>query len=1062
MKIKLYNKTGIFFLLASVIPWSFWLIAAHFSYKTVGNVNWTLISSIVAFIGLLSPIGVSAFFAYRNKSLRTDIKGRFFNFRKIKPKYLLFTGFFMLASILLAQLVSLLFGYSITQFQIAKSFSFSSGVFPAWVMLIVAPFLEELAWHTYGIDSLRSRFNLFTTSVIFALYWGIWHLPLSFIKDYYHSNLIAEGFIYSLNFFLSLFPFVFIINWLYYKTERNIILSIIFHITAGFFNEIFATHPMSKVIQTFILLVFCVFLVNIERKMFFSKAIFFIYPTSRKISNWAVKGVILFALLSAGKLYSQSLTQNIYGKVIDNTTLEPLPFSTIQIIDNDISRTAVADINGNFTLKDVPLGRFDIRIDMLGYQSYLVNELQVRSGIPLELTIPMQQSNADLQEIIVKASKETAINPMSIISARQFTVEETQRYAGGLDDPARLVSAFAGVASPSVSSSGISVRGNNPDGLLWRIEGVQVPNPNHFADLTIAGGGLLTAISSQMMGNSDFLTGAFPAEYGNVTSGVFDIKLKSGIRNERHFSLQAGLLGVDVGAQGPIIKGQDATFNLNYRYSSMALISPLLPDNTGVLRYQDLSFKTEFNAKKAGKFSFWGIGAIDGVDMEAINSALWVSDEDRDNSQTSLNMFAVGLSNVMNLNTSTYLKTTIASTGNGTTHKEQRLDYSLVSNEQSMADNQYYRLIFQSFISKRFGTGHSNRTGMSYQQLYYRLHVRQSLSEGELPQELANENGRSGLLQIYTQSKINLKSNLTLNLGINGEYFLLNHDWSIEPRLALKFDLSSRHSVSMAYGIFSRIEPLSVYFAESDGLQPNTDLKLMKSAHYVFSYSYKLNEHMHLTIEPYYQRLTSIPVSPDSYISTVNNNNTLYFNEALCSKGYGQNIGIDVTFERYLYDGFYYLLTGSLFDSKYTAADGIERNTRFNRNYVFNLSAGKEWALGSAKNNILGVNFRVNYLGGNRKEGIDIEASELSKSVVYGEVDGNRAFSDKFDDNILVSFTIQYKKNKPRYSSVWSVQVLNANKSKEFDYDYYNLKTGDINTEFKQVMVPNISYKIEF
>lgn len=257
----MYKNPGLFFTLSTAFPWILWGIAAYISHAEPASNYLAILSSIVALLGLLAPIGVVSFLARGNRELLDDLMGRFFNFKGIKVKYFVLTFFLMLTSILLAQAVSLFFGYNADQFHFARLFSFSSGVFPVWFMLIIAPILEELAWHTYGTDCLRSRFSLFKTSLIFAIYWGIWHFPLSFIKDYYHANLLTEGWIYSVNFILSLIPFVFIMNWIYYKTNRNILLPIVFHITAGFFNEIFVTHPMSKVIQTGLLLIISVYII---------------------------------------------------------------------------------------------------------------------------------------------------------------------------------------------------------------------------------------------------------------------------------------------------------------------------------------------------------------------------------------------------------------------------------------------------------------------------------------------------------------------------------------------------------------------------------------------------------------------------------------------------------------------------------------------------------------------------------------------------------------------------------------------------------------------------------
>jgi len=771
--------------------------------------------------------------------------------------------------------------------------------------------------------------------------------------------------------------------------------------------------------------------------------------------------VLLIAIISVPAI-SQTATQTVRGSVYDNTTKKPLPFSTIVVLNTEPMIGTTADLEGNFSLENVPVGRRNFEVSMVGYEKYQINELMVTTGKEVVLDIGMEKKATELEEVVIKVNKDEPLNTMASLSSRQFTVDETQRYAGGIDDPARLASSFAGVANPSVTSNGISVRGNNPDGVLWRIEGVEVPNPNHFANLTVAGGGALTAISSNMMGNSDFFTGAFPAEYGNALSGVFDIKLKTGNSSKREYTLQAGVIGVDFATEGPFVKGNNSSYNLNYRYSTMALISPILPDDAGILKYQDLSFKTNFPTKNAGTFTYWGIGALDGQEMQASDSSDWTSAFDRDNSQTSLHMFASGLSHKIRVNPSTFLNTTLSASGNGLSHNEQRLDYSLQEHPQSKAENNTWRYTIQSAINKRFSKKHTNRTGFTYNYLGYNIDIEQSVEEGTAPVKIANKRGNSGLLQVYTQSKINLLSQLKLKVGINMQYFMLNENYSIEPRAGIEYTINEKQSLAFGYGRHSRIQQLPIYFVKNGGNSPNKDLELKQSTHYVLAYKRKLSDNLRLRIEPYYQDLTNIPVSPDSYISTINFESNMFFNGTLVSKGSGRNIGVDITIERFLNKGFYYLFTGSVFDSRYTASDGIERSTRFNKNYVFNIIGGKEWFVGRDKNNILGANIRLNYLGGNRIEPIDEQASIENEEVVYAETPGKLAFENKFDDLPILSFTISYRKNKPKYSTVWSLQVLNATSTQEFSNHYYNLKTGKINTKQESIMIPNLSYKIEF
>ncbi|MCP5061074.1 MAG: TonB-dependent receptor [Ignavibacteriae bacterium] len=756
---------------------------------------------------------------------------------------------------------------------------------------------------------------------------------------------------------------------------------------------------------------------------------------------------------------SQTITSSVRGKVFDKVTKEMLPFANIMVLNTEPLIGTASDMNGNFILTNVPVGRQSIKIMMMGYESQLIKEILINTGKQFNLNVGLEQTMMHMEDVVVKVNKDAPLNAMATLSSRQFTVEETQRYAGGMDDPARLASSFAGVATPSVSSNGISVRGNNPSGLLWRIEGVEVPNPNHFADLTVVGGGLLTALSSQMMGNSDFYTGAFPAEYGNATSGVFDINLNTGNTGEREYTLQAGVIGIDFATEGPFIKGENASYLMNYRYSTMGLIAPLLPDDTGIIKYQDLAFKINLPTKNAGTFSLWGIGALDEQEMVAADSSNWESDFDRDNSQTSLYMYATGLSHRLTFNSNTFLHTTLSATGNGLNFKEQRMDYDLQLHPQSLANNNTWRYTIQSNLSKRFSKKHINQTGFSYNNLSYQLDMEQVKNNGEIPTSMVDQNGNSGLFQFYSQSRYTVSPRLSFNVGLNAMYFFLNDKYSFEPRLGLKYKLNEKHSLAFAYGIHSRIEKLPVYFVNNNGEMPNKNLDLLKSVHYVLSYNVKLNNNLRLSIEPYYQLLYNVPVSPNSYISTINMQNDIFFNEQLGSKGKGTNVGIDLTLERFLNDGYYYLFTASVFNSKYTDSKGVTRNTRFNKNYVFNLLAGKEWKIG---NNILSANVRLNYLGGNRIEPIDEYNSKQNKEVIYGESNGKLAFSQKFNETPIFSFTVSYRINKPNYSHVIMLQILNVTGTQEYSNDFYNIGTGGISTNYEGIMVPNLSYRIEF
>jgi len=269
--IEKYNRPIFFYGLSLLIPWCLWFTVAYISHLPKQNSFLIFIQALLAILGLLAPTFVAAYLFLSDKELFNDLKKRFISQKGFNPIYTFLAFSLIFISMVLAQLISLLFGHSIDQFYISGSPSFTSSLLSPWFILIFAPVVEELAWHSYGTDALRQRFNLFNTSIIFALYWAFWHLPLSFIDGYYHSNVVAEGLLYSLNYVFSLFVLIILMNWLYYKTNRNIFITIIFHCSANVTNEIFATHPDSKVIQTLLLLIIAVVVLFKEKEMFFKK-----------------------------------------------------------------------------------------------------------------------------------------------------------------------------------------------------------------------------------------------------------------------------------------------------------------------------------------------------------------------------------------------------------------------------------------------------------------------------------------------------------------------------------------------------------------------------------------------------------------------------------------------------------------------------------------------------------------------------------------------------------------------------------------------------------------------
>jgi hypothetical protein len=368
---------------------------------------------------------------------------------------------------------------------------------------------------------------------------------------------------------------------------------------------------------------------------------------------------------------SPMLRQTLKGTILDYDTKQPLVGVTVFLLETSPPIGATTDNDGCFIIHGIPIGRCNIQFSCIGYETIIVNEILVTSGKESVVNAMMKESATNLEEVTIRSSqKGLATNSMASISARSFSVEEARRYAGGMDDPARLASSFAGITMSSVSDNALVIRGNSAKGILWKLEGVSIPNPNHFPDLAAAGGGFVTVFSSQMLANSDFYTGAFPTEYGNSLAGVFDIKFRNGNRDKKEYTFQAGLMGFDFSSEGPFIKGKNASYLFNYRYSTAGLVVRFVPSELPIPIYQDLSFKLNFPVKN-GNVALWGLGSIDRMEFKdyKMDSLKWETVGDRIGGDWKVNSAVSGLSYTWFAGSNTYFKATLAGTGknNGST-----------------------------------------------------------------------------------------------------------------------------------------------------------------------------------------------------------------------------------------------------------------------------------------------------------------------------------------------------------------------------------------------------------
>lgn len=773
---------------------------------------------------------------------------------------------------------------------------------------------------------------------------------------------------------------------------------------------------------------------------------------------------LLGAILSLSAS-AQQLTQNIRGIVTDKASGTPIAYATVQAEDIPDKGT-VTDSLGNFILKALPLGRHTVKADFIGYETCVIREILLSSAKEVFLEIAMTEHTQDLNEVIIRpqVNKEQPLNKMALSGARMFSVEEASRYAGGMDDPARLVSSFAGISS-GVSHNGISIHGNAPHLLQWRLEDVEIPNPNHYADIATLGGGILSSLSNHVLGNSDFFTGAFPSEYDNAVSGVFDMRLRNGNNQKNEYTFQAGLLGFDIASEGPLSKRHNSSYIINYRYSATGLLDHLgMVDLGGTFDYQDLNFKLNFPTRKAGTFSIWGTSLIDkyGSDREE-DPDKWEYLSDRADSKTDQYMAAGGISHRYPIGEKGFLKTTIAATYFKSTASMDMFDTRTSSTPYLDMSRENTNLVFTTSYNHKFSAKFTNKTGVTLTQMFYDMKMNLAPFIGKPLNVISLGDGNTGLLSAYTSNSVGIGSRVTMSLGVNAQLLTLNKHYTVEPRLGMRWQTSPRTSFALAYGLHSRMEKTDVYYTrtpQTGDRSVNKDLDFTKAHHFMLTFDYKLSNDLILKIEPYYQSLFDVPVrANDSY--SVLNRDDFYVEDALVNQGKGRNIGIDITLERYLNKGYYYLFTGSVFNSRYHGGDRVWHNTKFNRNYIFNLVGGKEWMVGRNKQNMLSVNAKITFQGGDRYSPIDEEATlkHPDKEVQYDET---KAYSKQFSPILLTNFSVSYQINKKKHTHEFAIKLLNATGYKEHYGHEYNIKTGKIEENTALTSLPNIYYKIEF
>lgn len=754
---------------------------------------------------------------------------------------------------------------------------------------------------------------------------------------------------------------------------------------------------------------------------------------------------LFFFLLVNSQLVFSQISQNIRGKVVENTSKQPI--EKVSVIIENANLQTITNSYGEFVFENVPTGRYTLSVSCLGFTKRKISELLLQSGKELVLEIELTTSTSNLEELTITAASPNLSGALTSIT--NITTEQVMRYPASFMDPARLAQSYAGVTTTNDQANGISVRGNNPNTLQWRLEGVEIVNPNHtsnagtFGDLPTAAGGGVNILSAQLLGNMNFLTGAFPAEYGNVLGGVMDMRLRKGNDKKHEFTAQVGFIGVDLAAEGPFSKKSKASYLINYRYSFTGLLGLGGIDFGGeAISFQDLSFNISIPTKKLGDFTVFGMGGKSANVFTSPDKAEWQEQKDQFNIDFRSKMGSVGITHEKSFRKVLW-KNVFAFSGTD----NNRLQESVFGNASNSISSNYLSKLLasaNSFLQHKIGAKHSVKYGayMTFQRDGILNYTSQKVFNYGL------------IAQPYVNLTLKPTEKLISNLGV---HYIKNifetESGSLEPRLSLAYQLNAKNSFAIAYGLHSQLQLNQAFLLSTPSLS--------KSHHFVLNHQLGLSESLTFKTELFYQRLFNVPTvalisnSLLPYASLLNVIDEFPSQQYLNS-GFGTNYGVEFSIQKYLTKGYFLLSNISLFKST-VEVNNQSYDSRFNNRHVFNLTAGKEWK--KTNNRIWGVNGRLVWMGGMPDTPINLVASKREKTTVY---ENSVPFTIQQADYIRPDVRVYFRKSKENYARMLSIDIQNVANIQNVAYSYYDNFLEKVVTKYQLGLIPMLNYRWEF
>jgi len=788
--------------------------------------------------------------------------------------------------------------------------------------------------------------------------------------------------------------------------------------------------------------------------------------------------VMLFMFLSVSVgIAQEKFVETVRGVVVSGDPAHELVQASIYVVGSNPAIGTVTDEQGNFAFR-VPAGRQKLRIISVGFQMQEIDIL-VNTGKEVVLNVVLEPLLFELKgvEVVAKHDKSRPINKLTVTGARTFSTEETFRFAGSLGDPARMVRSFPGVIPANDSRNDIIIRGNSPIGVQWSLDGVEIPNLNHFNTGVGMTGGQVTMLNTNLLANSDFHMSAWPAPYGNAMAGIFDLQMRKGNNQKHEFWGQMGFNGIEAGSEGYFSKNSTSSYLVSYRYSIPDLMNKM-GINTGIIpKYQDLTMKLNFDINKKNQLSVIGLYGSSGINF--VTSEVGMVEFDKDllgqydqRIKIDAKTYILGVTHRVDFTTKTKL-TTLLSLVRSDTHMpvdtmsmtQPNAEWQPLWDEKALED----KYSCYSKIEHRFSYASLIEAGVKYDLYNVNYLEKESYSDERGFFTNVDKKGSFGLWRVYSQYRQNIASRLILTGGLHGMYLDMNNTYSVEPRFGARYTPVSKHTFALAGGLYSQMIPRSFYFIRT--LNPQGEIELsnkklgfMKSAHADFSYSWSFAPDWHFKAETYYQWLYNIPVKNDpnetyTILQAGGAGENVIMREGnLVNKGTGKNYGVEFTVEKFMSKNYYLLFNSTLYRSTYTNGyNKKEWSTVFDGKYLFNLASGYELTL--KKGWTLFADIKGSLAGGTRYTPVLEEESKKERKVVF---DITRMNELQLRNYFRTDLRIGYRRNGKKFTDELALDLQNLTNQRNIYSLIYDIDEGTYKETLLQGFVPMVTYRVNF